>query len=318
MFGGVAGRVVLVSVLLALLVSAQGSAQGTRPSGVRAFPSRNGEIVFSRQVHDGAHLYVMRPDGTYQRRITGKPGDRATPTWSPSGELIAYTKDSQGRCPQIYLLRPVGGSVRRLTAGCYHEPAWSPDGRKIVFSKCGGDCQSQSGIWTLNVNGSGLHRLSAGTLDADPSWSPDGATIAFVRAAPWPPAIWLMDADGTNQRQLTTPPNAASQGQDGEPDWSPDGKWIAFAREHEPHPGPRTLEFRRDIYLVRPDGADLRRLTQLAGQNRAPAWSPDGKRIVFTSDRVRQAIYVMNADGSKQRRLTTGPDDVSPDWGPRL
>jgi TolB protein len=303
--------------VLALLLSAQDNALGTGPSGVDAFPGRNGEILFSREGPNGAHFYLMRPDGSHQRRITGTPGSRATPTWSPSGELIAYTKNPEGLCPQIYLLRPAGGSVRRLTPGCYHEPAWSPDGRRIVFSKCGGDCQSQLGIWTLNVNGSGLHRLSAGELDADPSWSPDGTTIAFVRASPWPPAIWLMDADGTNKRQLTTPPNADGQGKDTQPEWSPDGKWIAFAREHEPHPGPRTLEYRRDIYLVRPDGTDLRRLTQLAGQNRAPAWSPDGKRIVFTSDRVRQAIYVMNADGSKQRRLTSGPTDVSPDWGPR-
>jgi TolB protein len=127
-----------------------------------------------------------------------------------------------------------------------------------------------------------------------------------------------MDADGTNQRQLTTPPNAAGLGKETEPDGSPDGNWIAFARYHEPHPGPGSLEFRRDIYLVRPDGTDLRRLTKLTGFNSSPAWSPDGKRIAFTSDRRRQAIYTMNADGTKQKRLTTTDLDVaSPTWQPR-
>jgi len=261
----------------------------------------------------------MRPDGSHQRPITNTPGFEATPKWSPDGELIAYTKDPQTPCSQLFLLRAGDGSARRLThgPGCYGQPAWSPDERKIVFSRCGGNCR-QFGIWTLNVNGSGLHRLTAGTLDSDPAWSPDGATIAFAHG--FPKAIWLMNADGTNQRQLTTPPTAAGYGSDAQPDWSPDGKWIAFARFHEPHPGPRTMELRRDIYLVRPDGTDLRRLTKLTRVNGAPAWSPDGKRIAFTSDRDHpesDSIYVMQADGTKQKRLTTDANDASPTWQPR-
>ena len=131
-----------------------------------------------------------------------------------------------------------------------------------------------------------------------------------------------MNADGTNQRQLTTPPasDSATYGADQEPNWSPDGNWLAFSREHEPHMGKTgSTAYRRDIYLIRPDGTGLQRLTRLDGANIEPAWSPDGKRIAFPSDRTRQDltdIYVMNADGTKQTRLTRTADSGSPDWQP--
>lgn len=78
---------------------------------------------------------------------------------------------------------------------------------------------------------------------------------------------------------------------------------------------------RQDIFLIRPDGTGLRRLTRNAAQNVLPACSPDGKRIVFASSRGRgdyTHIYVMNANGTQQKRLTTGGlNHVSPEWRPR-
>jgi TolB protein len=91
--------------------------------------------------------------------------------------------------------------------------------------------------------------------------------------------------------------------------------------------GGRHPRQRVDIYLVRPDGSALRRLTRLVGMNLSPDWSPDGKRIVFASSRANvrdparedhMDIWVMNADGSKPKRLTTTPlDHRSPGWRPR-
>jgi TolB protein len=147
----------------------------------------------------------------------------------------------------------------------------------------------------MNVNGTGLRRLTHGDLgvDGNPTWSPDGTTIAFERTGS-PNPIWLVDAGGTNERQLTTPPGEGPYGEllsggDTHPDWSPDGDWIAFSRETEMYMSDTGSDRGRDdIYVIRPDGTDALRLTRRARQatgdddHRWPTWSPDGKRIVFS------------------------------------
>jgi TolB protein len=331
----VGSRLAAVVALLLLVFCASSSARTGTPSRGGAFPGRNGEILFSRlRVANGdSGLYVMRPDGTHQRRITSTPGFEAGAKWSPDGARILYTKDPQTLCPkpQLFVMQADGTRLRRITRdrGCYSNPAWSPDGRRIVFTRCSGRC-TQFSLWTLNVNGSGLRRLTHGTLDLSPAWSPDGTTIAFVRG--YPDAIWLMDADGSNQRQLTTPPPGNDENEpetDTQPNWSPDGASIAFSREHEPHMGTTgNTAYRQDIYLIRADGTGLRRLTRLSASNISPAWSPDGKRIVFASSRAHAGerggeqvmdIYVMNANGTQPKRLTRTPlFPGSPDWRPRL
>jgi TolB protein len=205
------------------------------------------------------------------------------------------------------VMRADGTRARKLThdGGCYANPAWSPDGKRLAFEREGASGPS---VWTKNVNGTGLRRLTRGHLDTGPAWSPDGKTIAFARYT-GTGAIWLIDADGSNERQLTTPRGEG----DVQPDWSPDGHWIAFSRETESK--------RHDIFVVRRDGTGLRRLTRHTRGNYSPSWSPDGRRIVFTSGRGHPGlldIYVMNADGKRQTRFTKGTiDNSSPDWRAR-
>jgi TolB protein len=217
-------------------------------------------------------------------------------------------------------MRANGTHARRLTHDrwCYGAPSWSPDGRRLAFTRRRG--LGKSSIWTMKVNGTGLHRLTRSTeSDQDPAWSADGKTIAFTPI--YPSAIWLIEADAANERQLTRPPKPDEWDGDFQPDWSPDGDWIAFSRSDDPIYGGRGTTLRHDIFVVRPDGTGLRRLTRHAGANFWPAWSPDGKRIVFGSDRKHtdlMDIYVMNANGSGQKRLTKGTvDNESPDWQPR-
>jgi TolB protein len=304
---------VLTVILVSLVFSTSDS----------ALPARNGDILFiSLRVRNGhERLYRMRPDGTHQRPIARAPGNVAEPTWSPDGKWIAYrtAEEYKKTCTQLYVMRADGTRARRLThdGACYGAPAWSPDGKRLAFERGG-----QGSIWTMNVDGTRLQRLThpkSYFFDMSPAWSPDGTTIAFIRVVGDPNAIWLIDADGSNERQLTKP--SVQNAGDSWPDWSPDGHWIAFSRLDDPTEGRGGTRWRRDIWLVRPDGAALRKLTRHAGANDWPAWSPNGRRIVFGSDRKHSDlmdIYVMNADGRRQERLTKGTiDNSSPDWGRR-
>ncbi len=209
-------------------------------------------------------------------------------------------------------------------------------------------------IFVMNVKGGRQHRLtkasgnrsSPATLyfqDA-PAWSPDGRRIAFASARSGNSGIYVMNADGTGTRRLTSGP------QENTPSWSPDGKRIAFtrggrdvyvinadgsgarvltrdpARDYDPawSPDGTRIAFVRTelgsaaIFTVRPDGSGLRRLTQLTAVDYSPAWSPDGRRIAYSSSAgAGFDIHVVNADGSGHRNLTRAPgDDFHPSWSP--
>ena len=128
------------------------------------------------------------------------------------------------------------------------------------------------------------------------------------------PEIYVMDADGGNQRRLTNNPSS-----DYAPSWAPDGKRIAFVSDRDGNVdanGWHTFE----IYVMDTDGGNPQNLTKNPADDRFPSWSPDGKQIVFQSDRVdfrNPEIYVMDADGRNTQRLTNNPaDDKHPSWSP--
>ena len=125
--------------------------------------------------------------------------------------------------------------------------------------------------------------------------------------------IWVMDADGSNQTRLTF-----NQLDDGAPAFSPDGSKIAFNRGVTEH---TERDTRRNIFLMNPDGSSETNITNnLRADDFHPSWSPDGSQIVFYSARDDEddEIYVMDADGSNQTRLTDSPGvDRDPVWSPR-
>ncbi len=307
---------VLGGSLLVLALAVPGSAR--RWAAAPAAKARNGTIAYVslRAKNLATSLYVMAPNGTKQRPLA-HIRNVLTPAWSPDGKWLVYTQGvlhcSGG---ELHLVRADGTHARRLThdAKCYGYPAWSPDGKRIAYASWSLAPGELPTIWTMNLTGTGRRQLRRGSTAPadDPAWSPDGRTIAFRGG--FPPAIWLMDADGGNLRQLTTPTKSE---QDTDPSWSPTGTRIAFSRLHSV-----TRAWHWDVYVVSSDGTGLRGLTDhFAHRNIAPDWSPDGTRIVFASDffhRDLGDIWVMRPDGTHRTRLTrTGLDNESPSWAPR-
>jgi Tol biopolymer transport system component len=197
----------------------------------------------------------------------------------------------------VYVARTDGTGVRPLTRGSAVD--WSPDGRRIVFAR-------RDVIYVSAADGTGERRLARGF---GPRWSPDGRWIAFTAREGVFFSVQLMRPDGSRRHRLI---RGAS------PAWSPNGRLIAFSSDRETPENP-------EIYVVRPDGSGLKRLTHTAGgvevlgDDGFPDWSPDGKRIVFTSNRTGEGdLWTMRADGSGERRLAGLPrrDDFSPRFSP--
>jgi WD40 repeat protein len=137
-----------------------------------------------------------------------------------------------------------------------------------------------------------------------PDWSPDGSQIAFHSVGDGDAEIWVMNADGTNPRQLTD-----NDAEDWHPAWSPDGRQIAFMSDRDGN---------YEIYIMDANGSEPQRLTDNSREDWEPDWSPDGTQLVFyTMQSGNYEIYTMNADGSDQQRLThNAAHDIQPAWCP--
>jgi Tol biopolymer transport system component len=236
---------------------------------------------------------------------------------------------------EIYLLDE-GGTVRPLTQNESDgeneaddtQPSWSPDGSRIVFASTRdheGDGFGSSEIYVMEADGSQQSRLTNNSVgEARPQWTPDGKRIAFLRLAQGEPTrfeLAIMEGDGDNPKTLVDQGNIV-----GGFDWSPDGSRIAFTSCE----GDIWTVIDCDIWVANADGSGRRQLTDAPGSSSSPAWSPRGTKIAFVSDRDENGdcffhdcvghngeIYVMDADGSDQTRLTDDPGaDESPTWSP--
>ena len=181
------------------------------------------KIAFTSHRAGGSNIYVMDADGKNDHQLTNHPGPDSLPAWSPNGREITFTsaRDENKNGTNIYAMDADGGNVRRLTHRFQFNtmPAWSPNGRKIALSAYSGDDDRVSGIYIMDSDGGGIARIT-NYAAWEPVWSPDGRQIAFYsNKGPegFPNSdteIYVIDTDGTNERQLTH-----NQTGDVSPDW---------------------------------------------------------------------------------------------------
>lgn len=300
------------------------------------FPARepSSRIIFQSNRGGVQSGYVMNPDGSGQMRLA-QVGDR-----SADGQRIVFSSISNDanlhdQNSEIYVKNSDGSGLMLLTDHPASDisPAWSPDGRRVVFVSNRDDedfagCDIRHCNWEIYVvdaDGKNLFRLTDHPAqDISPSWSPDGNRIAFISnrdmAQENKQGIYLVGSDGSNLRLLVSEFLFLSP-----PAWSPGGGKIAFASFGN---GSSGAENNAEIHAINVNGTKRSRLTRSPGLDGFPAWSPDGTQIAFSSyrdepdfqncgDDCNSEIYVMNADGSDTIRLTDEPgEDSFPDWLP--
>ena len=273
-----------------------------------------GTIAFISRRDGNAEIYTVEPDGGNPSPLVSDPAEQSNIAWAPDGSRLAFYS-RRGERWHLDIVDADGSGLTTIADGLVtgHDPippVWSPDGSRLAFeSEHEGDME----VYVVDADGTGLTNLTRNSAhDSGPSWSPDGSRIAFSSDRDGNTDIYVMNADGSRGTRLTEHPAV-----DTAPAWSPHGERIAF------------MSFRdgeAEIYAVNADGSGLTNATRNPAANfpggpvghHPPAWSPDGSRIAFVSNRDGNAeIYVAVADGSGVTRLTEDPaDDVSPAWSP--
>lgn len=282
----------------------------------------NTKLVFvgRRFKGDPKQIYVSNFDGSDAKAITSGSTPHLSPSWSKDGRYITYTS-YEDKNPDLFIYDTTTGKKRKLSGrkGINSGANWSQNNKLIAFT---GSADGDADIYLTDPTGSSPRVLIRGPgLDVDPMFSPDGKWLAFVSGRFGNPHIFRGELrwEGEEKVRVLSDKRLTFAGwYNATPTWSPDSEKLVFA-------GYDKEIDRFDLFMMNPDGTQLERLTLKSGDNERPSFSPNGQLIVFHSSRgpAREDVkgiaqlYVMNRDGSNQRRLETGLYDAqTPQWSP--
>jgi TolB protein len=307
------GRLTLIGGLAAIAVAATVAAAPSQAT----FRGKNGRIVYAAQAGKFEQLFTVRPDGSGRRQITRFPDSAggSLSHWSHDGTRIVFTRrwnaDGPNEREQIYVANADGSNLQPIDLPGVEpiQPTWFPDGRRILFL----DLASTPTFKIVNADGTGLRNARMPPFGDSPCVFGDGKRAAVAR--PRTPgndemlAIFVVRLDTGSARRIT-PWGSYT----GTIDCSPDGTRVVFGK---PAFGPPRSA---NVFTIRTDGTGLKQLTHSSGgtvNNNPNSWSPDGTKIVFTSNRGGRndrVLFVMNANGSRVRQLTRGAARFA-SWG---
>jgi Tol biopolymer transport system component len=221
--------------------------------------SPDGEKIAFASDRDGDFdIYIMNADGSGVTQLTDDPAWDEHPSWSPDGSSIVFASSRDGM--NICIMDADGSDVVCIAdgRGVNHSPDWSPDGTRIAWIGPGVESPE---LCVMRVDGSSGQCLTENARhEEQPRWSPAGTRIAFYAwEEDFSYDVHVIDADGSNDVNLTTSPGV----HDVTPDWSPHGSRLVFGNHRNSGAG---------LYLMNPDGSDVIQLTTDGGYS--PAWRP--------------------------------------------
>jgi len=251
-----------------------------------AWSSDGTQIAWAGAIDERYGIYVSAPDGTNARRVTEGVND-GWPAWSSDSTRIVFSSTRYApnleqcrregewnlRCPtDLYLVDADGSNLTRVTsdAAPEYDPAWSPDGTQIAFTRSDG---YGTAIYVVQTDGTGPRQVSSaeGGSDFRPSWTPDGERVVFgsIRYEDW--GIFQVMADGTDERALLYRHPLYVD----DPIVSPDGKLIAFVGDSVFLEGAESGQGDIALYVMKADGTDVTKVAEVPGGVAGEiAWQP--------------------------------------------
>jgi Tol biopolymer transport system component len=274
------------------------------------FPGANGRIFYTREIGTYTEIFSIKPNGEGIKRLTNNEEvEDDNPSVTADGKFV-YFERGFGHGADIWRMRRDGSHERNIskTEGEGElRPAISPNGARVAFVH-----SLESGIFVMRTDGTGepepiTNPDAIPASDDNPDWSPNGNLIVFSRLVVnddgLASRICTVRPNGTNEDCLTDPNEISAV----DPEWSPDSSKVVFSGDELDDPD---QEF--EIYVM--DAFNLARLTTTV-LNFSPAYSPDGKKIVFKKGFTPSPLYIMNDNGFGAHPVTpVGKDAQDPDW----